>query len=117
MYRKGHILVCTCIPYPVCCAEGPRTVYALTLAMLCVLIYELVVNDKAQGTPVSFKVRELYAPVRMRLWTYVCFAAGRQSNARAIGERADQPRRPLSCLHEERVGYSAHYPVCMCVLL
>jgi len=33
----------------------PYVVWALTLAMLCVLIYELVVNDKAQGTPVSFK--------------------------------------------------------------
>ncbi|EED80427.1 predicted protein, partial [Postia placenta Mad-698-R] len=37
--------------------KRPYLVYALTLAMLCVLIYELVVNDKAQGTPVSFKVR------------------------------------------------------------
>lgn len=34
-----------------------HTVYALTLAMLGVLIYELVYNAKEQGNPFSFKVR------------------------------------------------------------
>ena len=34
-----------------------RVVYALTLAMLAVLIYELVYNGKEQGNPFSFKVR------------------------------------------------------------
>jgi hypothetical protein len=33
------------------------TVYALTLAMLGVLIYELVYNAKEQGNPFSFRVR------------------------------------------------------------
>jgi hypothetical protein len=31
--------------------------WILTLVMVCVFIYELVVQSKAQGTPVSFKVR------------------------------------------------------------
>ena len=34
-----------------------RVVYALTTAMLGVLIYELVYNGKEQGNPFSFKVR------------------------------------------------------------
>ena len=33
------------------------TVYALTLAMLGVLIWELVYNANEQGNPFSFKVR------------------------------------------------------------
>lgn len=32
-------------------------VYALTAAMLGVIIYELVYNGKEQGNPFSFKVR------------------------------------------------------------
>ena len=36
-----------------------RVVYALTLAMFGVLIYELVYNAKEQGNPFSFKVRAL----------------------------------------------------------
>ncbi|KZT05852.1 rhomboid-domain-containing protein [Laetiporus sulphureus 93-53] len=35
--------------------QKPYMVWALTLTMLCVLIYELVTNDKYQGTPISFK--------------------------------------------------------------
>lgn len=38
---------------------NPWAVYALTLAMLGVLIYELVYNAKEQGNPFSFKVRTL----------------------------------------------------------
>ena len=43
-------------------------VYALTLAMLGVLIYELAYNAKEQGNPFSFKVRAFS--------TFVCPARG-----------------------------------------
>jgi len=33
------------------------TVWTLTVIMIAVFVYELIVNSKAQGTPVSFKVR------------------------------------------------------------
>jgi len=35
--------------------KHPFAVYALTIAMVAIFIYELVVNSQAQGTPVSFK--------------------------------------------------------------
>ncbi|KAJ6575027.1 hypothetical protein B0H19DRAFT_1208527 [Mycena capillaripes] len=35
--------------------QYPFVVWILTVAMVAVFIYELVANDKAQGTPVSFK--------------------------------------------------------------
>jgi hypothetical protein len=35
----------------------PVVVWTLTVAMSAVIIYELVVNWKAQGTPFSFKVK------------------------------------------------------------
>jgi hypothetical protein len=34
-----------------------KPVWCLTAVMVCLFIYELVVNAKAQGTPFSFKVR------------------------------------------------------------
>lgn len=37
-----------------------QTVYALTTAMLGVLIYELVYNGREQGNPFSFKVRAFF---------------------------------------------------------
>ena len=39
--------------------SNARTVYALTTAMLGVMIYELAYNGKEQGNPFSFKVRAL----------------------------------------------------------
>lgn len=34
--------------------------WSLAAVMLAVFIYELVLNGKAQGTPISFKVMYLY---------------------------------------------------------
>lgn len=56
MYNGDHTSVCptrrdTYFP------SETEAVWFFSLTMLAVLIYELVVNQKAQGTPVSFHVR------------------------------------------------------------
>ena len=60
-------------------------VYALTIAMVGVFINELVVNSRAQGTPVSFKVSQFIHPANCSY----SFPACRKSHARTFWECAD----------------------------
>lgn len=57
--RQRHAFVgalfCVCVIYWI--IERESTVWILALTMVGVFINELVVNDKQQGSPVSFKVR------------------------------------------------------------
>ena len=67
--------------------------------MLAVLIYELVVNQKAQGTPVSFHVRAII--VTVGLPTHRRSANG-QPHVGSISKRSYQRWRAIPCMHEGR---------------
>jgi len=74
-------------------------VWLLSIVMAGVFINELVVNSRAQGTPVSFKVRGSCV--------HCCFLstyreAGRQPDARSILKRPHQCWSPFPTLHEAR---------------
>lgn len=59
--RVAHTLVSDERPAQKALVElSLRTVYALTTAMLGVLIYELVYNANQQGNPFSFRVRAFW---------------------------------------------------------
>lgn len=55
---QRHPIACTSWHHvPVVCWSDVSAGYVLSAAMLGVLIFELVTNSKAQGSPFSFKVR------------------------------------------------------------
>jgi hypothetical protein len=80
-------------------------VWALTITMVAVFIYELVVNARAQGTPLSFHVGQLpHAHVRCaNLSVALC-----QSDAGTIWKCIDPGRRSLSTMHEDCSFRSCH---------
>ena len=92
--------------------------YALTLAMLIVLIYELVYNAKQQGNPFSFKV-----------WAILTFAysahglqlinlhppAYSKPNAGTFIECLNQPGCSVSSLHKAHLRHPAGRRTSMCV--
>ena len=67
--------------------------------MVGVFINELVVNARAQGSPLSFKVRGLSDSILMVNIHQFCLAC-RESNAGPIVECAYQSRCSFSALHE-----------------
>ncbi len=72
-------------------------VWALTITMVAVFIYELVVNAQAQGSPVSFHVGQL-PDARVRCPDLS--VAHCQSDARTVWKCVDPGGRSLSAMHE-----------------
>jgi hypothetical protein len=72
-------------------------VWALTIVMIAVFIYELVLNSQEQGSPVSFKVCYLLPELR-----YLTVLACCESDARTIVKRTNIRGRPFPALHEGR---------------
>lgn len=87
-----------------------EAVWFLSLTMLAVLIYELVVNQKAQGTPVSFHVR--MKPIEDPPTTHRRSANG-QRDVGTLAKRSNQRRRAISCLHEGCRLYTTHHGIRM----
>jgi len=75
------------------------SVWILTVAMVCVFINELVVNSRAQGTPVSFKVCKIGRPMNVE-----CFPIRPKAHSKPhVGpfvKCANQYGSPFSRLHE-----------------
>jgi hypothetical protein len=84
--------------YDACPALNANLVWALSTVMVAVFIYELVVNARAQGTPVSFKV--CCWALSSQFCTMNNPIAGRQSYARSIFKCSHQCRGSVSSLHE-----------------
>ena len=80
-------------------------VWTLTIIMIAVFIYELVVNARAQGSPLSFHVGQL---PRAHVRRSNLSVAHRQSNAGTIWKCIDQCRRSLPTMHEECYFHSYH---------
>jgi hypothetical protein len=78
-------------------------VYALTAAMLGVLIYELVLNNREQGSPISLKV---CASIMFILCLntvsqpWIASTANSQSNAGTLVKRVGLPWSPIPSLYE-----------------
>ena len=80
-------------------------VWALTITMVAVFIYELVVNARAQGSPLSFHVGQLpHAHVRCSNLS----VALPQSDAGTIWKCVDPGGRSLSTMHEDGSFRSSH---------
>jgi hypothetical protein len=72
-------------------------VWALTIVMVGVFINELVVNIKAQGTPVSFKVCNSYMSI---IFVIDFSSASCKPYAWAVRKCIDQFRCSFPAMHE-----------------
>ena len=94
-------------------------VYALTLAMLGILIYELVYNAREQGNPFSFKVCALLNVLLsgsgfLNVDQPPCVADSK-SNAWAFIDCPDYSGRSVPPLYEAGIGYPTEHQSPMCV--
>ena len=74
-------------------------VWLLTTVMVAVFIYELVLNAREQGSPISLKVCADYIPLNLDGILFDAIAR-RESNARTVFIRAHQPRCTVPSLYE-----------------
>lgn len=105
---QKHPIVCTSFrsAAPTVCVSDVSAGYVLSAAMLGVLIFELVTNSKAQGSPFSFKASIIHwrGTVHANL-----AAASSKPYARTLLVCTHSNGRAIPSLHEERDRRPHHY--------